>query len=74
LHHLSHAGPPKEDIAFKIINREWNRSQTGFCKKFLSWECSVVFLPGLLEDKQVGLKARAVSNKKQESIPQKFSF
>ena len=22
-----HAGPPYEDIAFKIINREWNRSR-----------------------------------------------
>ena len=29
------AGPPYEDIAFKIINREWNRSRKhGFCSKF----------------------------------------
>jgi Cactus-binding C-terminus of cactin protein/Conserved mid region of cactin len=28
-------GPPYEDIAFKIINREWNRSRKhGFCSKF----------------------------------------
>lgn len=29
------AGPPYEDIAFKIINREWNRSRKhGYCSKF----------------------------------------
>ena len=29
------AGPPYEDIAFKIINREWNKSRKhGFCSKF----------------------------------------
>jgi hypothetical protein len=39
-----HAGPPYEDIAFKIINREWNRSrQRGFKCTFERGVLSVYF-------------------------------
>lgn len=39
-----HAGPPYEDIAFKIINREWNRSRTrGFRSTFERGVLSLYF-------------------------------